>query len=100
MIPHPTCFVGREVYERLGTFSTQYRLAGDYEFMLRCRKNGVRFLMIPEAVANFSCGGLSDRGARSRHETLLVQHEYGLIGGWRYRFKLCESWIRLLLRGG
>lgn len=100
MIPHPTCFVRKDVYDRLGTFTTRYRLAGDYEFMLRCRKAGVRFAMIPEPVASFSCGGLSDRGARSRHETLLVQHAYGLTGGARYRFKLCESWIRLLFRGG
>ena len=100
MIPHPTCFVRREVYERLGAFTTRYRLAGDYEFMLRCRKHGVRFFMIPEPVANFSCGGRSDQGARSRHETLLIQRDYGLIGALRYRLKLCESWIRLLFRGG
>lgn len=99
MIPHPACFVRKQAYDRLGGFSTRYRLSSDYDFMLRCFDQGVRFHMIPEPVACFSSGGRSNQGASSSHETLLVRHRHGLVGGMRYRFKLLESWIRLILRG-
>jgi glycosyltransferase involved in cell wall biosynthesis len=32
---HPTVFVRREVYDRVGGYDTSYRLAADYDFLLR-----------------------------------------------------------------
>src|SRR5436305_1841829 len=33
---HPTVFVRRDTYEKVGGYDTQYRLAADYDFLLRC----------------------------------------------------------------
>ena len=33
--PHPTLFLRKEVYEKYGLFNTTFRIAGDYDFMLR-----------------------------------------------------------------
>jgi hypothetical protein len=35
MPPHPTLYLRRSVYERLGGFDTRYRIAADYDLMLR-----------------------------------------------------------------
>lgn len=35
MPPHPTLYVRRSVYERLGGFDTRYRIAADYDTVLR-----------------------------------------------------------------
>lgn len=35
MPPHPTFYLRRSVYERLGGFDTRYRIAADYDLMLR-----------------------------------------------------------------
>ena len=35
MPPHPTFYVRRSVYERLGLFETKFRIAADYESILR-----------------------------------------------------------------
>jgi glycosyltransferase len=35
MPPHPTFFVRKEIYEKYGYFNTHFRIAGDYELMLR-----------------------------------------------------------------
>ncbi len=37
-IPHPTLFVSREVYDAIGLFRKDYRVAMDYEFSLRLTK--------------------------------------------------------------
>ena len=35
IIPHPALFLRRSVYEKAGLFNTDFKIAGDYEFMLR-----------------------------------------------------------------
>ena len=40
---HPTCFVGKSSYERLGLFDTTYKVAMDYELVLRYFCKGAKF---------------------------------------------------------
>ena len=60
-VNHPSVFVRREVYQRLGSFDPSYRYAMDYEIMLRWLVAGVRFRYLPMVLANMSLGGVSDR---------------------------------------
>lgn len=74
---HPTCFVSRDVYEKVGLFDPAYRIAMDYDFLLRAHLAGVDFVHIPDAITNFSQGGRSGqdpllsvqemRRSRTRH---------------------------------
>lgn len=62
MPPHPTLYVRREVYERVGGFDTRYRIAADYDHILRVfsdpRLNSV---YIPEVLVKMRLGGSSNR---------------------------------------
>jgi glycosyltransferase involved in cell wall biosynthesis len=71
---HPSCFVPRSVYARVGLFSTGFRLAMDYEFLLRCHLAGVRFRFLEEVIVNHASGGASslDPGG-ARREVLAAQ---------------------------
>jgi glycosyltransferase involved in cell wall biosynthesis len=80
MIPHPATFVPMSVYRRNGVFDTNYRIAADYELMLRMRSRGVTFKMVEKVFANFSLGGASARNAIvSRRERARIQYAYGHI---------------------
>ena len=47
--PHPTFFVRREIYERLGYYNPSFKIAGDYEMMLRLLlKNRVSTYYLPK----------------------------------------------------
>lgn len=60
MIAHPTCFLTREVYQKYGMFLEWFRIAADYELMLRLyEKNEVRFTQVNSVIANFRTGGAS-----------------------------------------
>jgi len=59
-INHPTTFVKKEVYQKLGGFNTKYKYAMDYDVMLRYFLAGVPFYHIPKVLANFSLAGVSD----------------------------------------
>ncbi len=62
MPPHPTLYVRRSVYERTGGFDTSYRIAADYDYILRLlgREDvGVRY--IPDVLVKMRTGGASNR---------------------------------------
>lgn len=62
MPPHPTFYVRRSVYQRFGTFNTRYKIAADYENMLRILWGGqVNAVYIPEVLVRMRTGGVSNR---------------------------------------
>jgi GT2 family glycosyltransferase len=58
---HPSVFVRREVYERLGLFRLDLRLAMDYEFLLRIHRHGVTGIAVPHTQVRMALGGVSCR---------------------------------------
>lgn len=67
MPPHPTFFVRKEVYERIGVFNTDLRSAADYELMLRILlKNGMPAHYIPRVIVKMRAGGVSNASLRNR----------------------------------
>ncbi len=66
MPPHPTFYVRRAVYERLGGYDTSYRIAADYDCVLRLLgKGGVRAAYIPEVLVKMRVGGASNRSLKN-----------------------------------
>ena len=59
MIPHPTVFVSLDTYRKYGAFNTAYRVAADYELMLRLRSEGAKFFKIDSPLAAMHPGGFS-----------------------------------------
>jgi glycosyltransferase involved in cell wall biosynthesis len=101
-----TCFVARNVYERVGAFDTKYRIVADYELILRMYKHRVRFCYVPRILANRRGGGVSNRpGAWEvvRRESHQARRELGinpaisLVATWyaaaRLRaFQILQRW--------
>lgn len=60
-VVHPATFVSRDVYRRVGVFDKRYRVAMDYDFVLRAYLAGAQFQHVDETLVGFRGGGLSDR---------------------------------------
>lgn len=64
MPPHPTFYVRRALVAELGTFDTGFRIASDYDFMLRLlRRPGVVVRYVPQVLVRMRTGGASNRSA-------------------------------------
>ena len=65
MPPHPTLFLRREVYQKYGTFDTSFKIAGDYDFMLRILKDNIVVKYLPQVVYKMRVGGESNRSIKN-----------------------------------
>lgn len=63
---HPTMYLKKDVYETYGLYKTDYRIAADYEFMVRILKDKqVKLCYIPKVLVKMYYGGTSTEGAGS-----------------------------------
>lgn len=72
---HPTLFLNRGVYEKYGLYDTTYKIAADYEFMVRFLKDKENQLAyLPEIVVSMFYGGTSSGGIKSYFISLIESH--------------------------
>ncbi|EGR2422861.1 glycosyltransferase [Vibrio cholerae] len=62
MLPHPTFYAKRSVYEKCGFYKLNYRVAADFEFITRCAVRGMQFKRVPKVTVKMREGGISSRG--------------------------------------
>ncbi|MBV5330039.1 MAG: glycosyltransferase [Chlorobium sp.] len=64
--PHPTLFVRKEVYIKHGGFDLSYRIAADFELMLRfIATNHIRTAYIPYIMVKMRLGGTTNRSIKN-----------------------------------
>jgi glycosyltransferase involved in cell wall biosynthesis len=62
MPPHPTLFVRRELYARIGGFDTGFPIAADYHSVLRLfSMPGFKAIYLPKVLVKMRMGGASNR---------------------------------------
>ncbi len=92
MIEHPTCFVRASIYQRLNLFDITYSSASDYDFMIRARKLGVKFLMLQNVMATFCLGGKSE-SKKALYEMIKIRYIHKYISPGRYFLLRLYFWI-------
>lgn len=66
MPPHPTLYLRRSVYGRVGGFDTRYRIAADYDHILRVfSEPALNPVYIPTVLVKMRLGGSSNRSFSS-----------------------------------
>jgi len=64
--PHPTLFVRRDVYERLGGFDLRYPIAADMELMARfIEVHRIRTVYLNQVLVHMRLGGTTNRSLRN-----------------------------------
>jgi glycosyltransferase involved in cell wall biosynthesis len=88
MPPHPTLFVRRELIERWGGYDTRYRIAADYDWMLRYLGHAkIRPQYVPRVLVKMRTGGASNQSLqkialKSWEDWLIMRrNRIGNLGG-------------------
>lgn len=67
MLPHPTFFVKKEIYQKFGLYNTSLKSAADYEMILRLlHKEKIVVEYIPEILIKMRVGGESNASILNR----------------------------------
>ena len=87
MPAHPTFFVKREVYEKYGYFKTDYKIAADYELLVRfLSKYQISYFYLKMPLVKMRLGGVSTMNLRStfilNKEILRACSENGIYSNW------------------
>lgn len=70
--PHPTLYLKKEVYERYGKFDISFRIAADYDFMIRILKdNKLECCYINSVLVKMRMGGVSTNGIKGYYKNFL-----------------------------
>jgi len=71
MPAHPTFYCRKSVYKKLGLYDDSFKIAGDFELMLRfLEKHNIRSKYIPRTLVNMKVGGASNNGLKSKLDIL------------------------------
>ena len=100
MPAHPSFYCRKEVYERFGLFSPSYKVAADFENLLRLIYVGkISIKYIPKDCVTMRIGGASTSGLAS-HRQILADHvrayrenhvpSNALLDSLRYLYKVVE----------
>jgi glycosyltransferase involved in cell wall biosynthesis len=94
MPAHPALFVDRGVVERVGPYRTDFRIAGDFEWIARAfGAESIRYRHIPEVLVQMSHGGISTGGWKSsvllNREVMRACRVNGISTNW---FKILSKY--------
>ena len=90
VIPHPAFFCRREYFERYGYFESSFKIAADFEFMLRIlEKQHIKVGYLPKIIATMRIGGASTnlRG--------IVRGNVEILKSFRINNMYCSPWFFL-----
>ena len=101
---HPTLFLKREVYEKYGLYDDSYKIAADYEFMIRFLKDkGNRLAYLPETIIRMYYGGTSTSSTGSYMVSLKEGHRALKSNGfkmawWIDGLRTCRVLLQFLIK--
>lgn len=76
MPAHPSFYCKREIYNKYGVFDTSYKIASDFELLLRfIYVHKIKTKYIPKDFVTMRTGGLSTSGFRSHNQIMKDHHK-------------------------
>lgn len=76
--PHPSVFLRRAVYDQMGLFDLNFKLAADYEFLLRIFKSNLfKSHYVPEVFVKMRLGGATNKSYEN-----IIQGNKEIVHAW------------------
>ncbi len=90
-------FHKRELFDKVGFFSTQYKIVGDLDFYIRC-KDFIVPGYIEKITGNMQNGGVSNQVYNALKEALTVKIHYGYLPSYINYYQFYNSLIKCYIK--
>jgi glycosyltransferase involved in cell wall biosynthesis len=97
-IAHQATFISANTLKKVGHFSIEYKIQGDYDYWLKAKKLNIKILQLKKDVALFSNDGLSSNHSllylsiREKYRSLYRNNYIGLL---KYFYLLSRSLLAI-----
>jgi len=95
-VQHPSTFVRRKVYERVGFFNTRYRIGADYDFVLRCLMANIPWIILDDVLVRMRAGGRG--GSTFTFNDWMIRKSYNISSAFYEVITSTNNFIRQLTR--
>ncbi len=95
--PHVGSFHSKQLFDRYGQFDTSYKVAGDYEFLMRPR-NTLQAGFLNEITVKMLFGGISFTSPLTVIEGFRLKTKTGKMPVWKARIDYCYALIKAKIR--
>lgn len=66
MPPHPTVFVKKKLFDKIGFYKKNYKISADYDFLLRIfNYKNINQVYVPKVFINMRIGGMSNKSFKN-----------------------------------
>ncbi len=92
MPAHPTFFVRKRVYEKLGMFDLNYKIAADFELLFRLiEKNKINTVYLPRVIIKMRLGGSTNKTLKN----IITQNKViiRILRDYYKDFSLLRMWV-------
>ncbi len=95
-VQHPATFVRRRVYECVGSFNTCYRIGADYDFVLRCLKANISWVILNDILVRMRADGKG--GSTFNLDDWTIRRSHKLSSVISESIMCADNFIRYLAR--
>jgi exopolysaccharide biosynthesis WecB/TagA/CpsF family protein len=96
MPPHPSTFIKKKIYQKYGLYLTKYKIAGDFEFLLRVLNKNLNFLIEDKIVIRMRVGGVSSKNYQSI--TKITKEITDILKNKKIEFNRFKIYLRILIK--
>jgi len=104
MPPHPSVFIRKEVYQKHGFYDLSYKIAADYDYLIRVFKdNNLTTYYLPKVITKMRKGGISNNGiknliCKSKEDYKIIKYHKMSFPLWVLLLKNISKLPQLILR--
>jgi glycosyltransferase len=92
-IMHPSCYVRKDFFFKIGGFNTDFSISADYEFLLKSYLNDARFKYVDSYIVEQAYGGISCESYNTIKQNYSIQNRH--IPNYASYFKTNKKLIKL-----
>ncbi len=100
--PHVSAVISKKIYDEVGYFDTNFKIAGDHDMALRIHLKNYKYCYVPEVIAELERGGVSSSNESNKESlAVVVKNGKNKVGAYLTYYKQVMKvyLIRLLSKG-
>jgi len=98
-LAHQACFFSKEIHDKYGKYSTDYKIAADYDFLLRIvDKEDVVFVNLNIPLANYASEGISSNNYLTHCEQQKAKYKKNIINKKEYLKKIIIANVKNIFK--